>query len=95
MGLKLRILSRWTPKFVVRRELFNVSNQTISALASVLVVHGVGTNTALQAAPVPPTSVEKQRAAMAQTHAQLVDALYGGTVPEGDVHIGGVEKLGE
>ncbi len=75
MGLKLRILSRWTPKFVVRKELSNVSNQTISALASVLAMHGVGTNTALQAAPVPQTSVEKQRAAMAQTHAQLVDAL--------------------
>lgn len=76
MGLKLLVLSWWTPKFVVRKELSNVSTQTIAALASVLARYvPQATDHVVQEKPVPQTSIEGQRAAMAQTHAQLVDAL--------------------
>ncbi len=74
MGLRLRVLSWWTPKFVIRKELSNVSNQTVSALESALAAYGVRADTLIQATP-PQASIEGQRAAMAQTHAQLVEAL--------------------
>lgn len=76
MGLRLLILSRWTPQFVVRRELSNVSNQTISALEALLATYGPQeTDNVAREKPLPQTSIEGQRATMAQTHAQLVDAL--------------------
>ena len=33
--------------------------------------------------------------AFSQKYAKIIDSLYGGAVPEGEVHKGGVEKLGE
>ncbi|MGZ4865472.1 MAG: L-2-amino-thiazoline-4-carboxylic acid hydrolase [Halobacteriota archaeon] len=76
MGLKLLILSWWTPKFVVSKELSNVANQTTSALALVVTAHAPQEidNMALEKS-APQTSVEGQRATMAKIHAQLVDAL--------------------
>jgi len=32
---------------------------------------------------------------VSQKHAKIVDALYSGLIPEGDVHMGGVAKPGE
>ena len=37
-------------------------------------------------------NLKLKRNVAAQRYANVVDALYGGAVPKGDVHIGGVEK---
>jgi long-chain acyl-CoA synthetase len=37
-------------------------------------------------------NLKLKRNVAAQRHAKIVDALYGGAVPEGDVHVGGAEK---
>jgi predicted ArsR family transcriptional regulator len=76
VGLRLLILSWWTPQFIVRKELSNVSNQTISALASLLATYGPEkTDNVAREKPLPQTSIERLRVTMAQTHAKLVDAL--------------------
>jgi hypothetical protein len=73
MGLKLLILSYWTPKSLVRKELTDVSNQTTMALKSLIDKHEsrytVNTETMI------PKSIEQQRSIMAQTHAVLVQRL--------------------
>jgi L-2-amino-thiazoline-4-carboxylic acid hydrolase-like protein len=76
VGLRLLMLSRWTPKFIVRKELSNVSNQTIAALASLLATYvPQKTDNLAREEPLPQTSIEGQRVTMAQTHAKLVEAL--------------------
>jgi len=74
MGLKLRLLSFWTPKYIIRRELAYVSDHTTTAIESLLQNHEtteVPTNPKQQM----PATIEEQRANMAQTHAKLVEAL--------------------
>ena len=74
MGLKLLILGWWTPKYLIRRELTNINDRTITALKTLI------PETARQEATADPPQqssrgIEQQRAAMAQTHAQLVEKL--------------------
>ncbi len=76
MGLKLLLLSWWTPQSVVRKELTNVSNQTISALETLLAPYGAYEIASMtRENPAPQTSIEQLRAVMATTHARLVEAL--------------------
>jgi hypothetical protein len=74
MGLRLIFLSWWTPKYVIRRELANVSDRTNSALQSLLssYVHQESATTQTEQKP---KNVEEQRAIMAKTHTRLVEAL--------------------
>ena len=76
MGLRLRILGWWTPKYIIRKELANLSDQTTTAIESLLAKYAsqelIGTTK--QQVPVP-VSIEQQRANMAQTHAKLVEIL--------------------
>jgi hypothetical protein len=72
MGLRLQLLYWWTPNFVIKRELGNLSDKTIDALQKLLTTH----------APLTPNNqssaskdAKNQRAAMAQTHAKMVEAL--------------------
>ncbi len=73
MGIRLRILAWWTPKYILRRELTKVSNQTTNALKSI-----TKENSALDSAGFTEQtfkSLKVQRAAMAKTHARLVEKL--------------------
>jgi hypothetical protein len=74
LGLRLSLLYWWTPNYVIRRELRNLSEQTTGALTSLLATYG------LQQAPIADKlqtvkSVREQRANMSQAHAKLVAAL--------------------
>jgi hypothetical protein len=74
MGLRLLLLEWWTPKYLIRKELTNLSNQTIEALRSLLTTY------APQELPVTtkqqiPKSIDAQRTMMAKTHAELVETL--------------------
>jgi hypothetical protein len=74
MGLRLLILAQWTPNYIIRRELTNVSQQTTQALKALLATYAPKepVDTADQK---PPTSICEQRARMAQTHAKMVETL--------------------
>ncbi len=74
MGFRLLILNWWRPKYLIRRELANLSNQTTAALQSLVTQYAaskVGTAKEQQYSG----SIGEQRASMAQTHVQLVDTL--------------------
>ncbi len=40
-------------------------------------------------------NLKLKRLVVSQKHAAIIDALYSGAVPEGEVHMGGAEKIGE
>jgi long-chain acyl-CoA synthetase len=40
-------------------------------------------------------NLKLKRAVVYQKNQRIIDSLYTGAVPEGEVHIGGVEKQGE
>ena len=74
MGLRLLILDWWTPKSIIRKELANVSDLTITALQSIVAQYApqeLVANTKQRTS----TSIKEQRADMAQTHVKLVEKL--------------------
>lgn len=75
MGVKLSLLSWWTPKFVISRELDNVEALTIQALKETLRIHAPNTSIKAPQAMVMLESIDEKRAAMAKRHNVLVDAL--------------------
>ena len=74
MGLRLLILDLWTPKYIIRKELANVSEQTTAALESLLAGYTFKelAGTTKQHVQV---DIEQQRANMAKTQAKLVETL--------------------
>jgi hypothetical protein len=72
MGLRLQLLYWWTPNFVIKRELGNLSDRTIDALQRLLTTYTFLTPNNQSLAS---KDVKIQRIAMAQTHAQMVEAL--------------------
>ncbi|HSV49907.1 MAG TPA: L-2-amino-thiazoline-4-carboxylic acid hydrolase [Candidatus Acidoferrales bacterium] len=74
MGLRLQLLYWWTPSYVIQRELRNLSEQTTDALKSLLAVYAPQQKN-LRIQPPESNSVKEQRANMAQTHVEMVEAL--------------------
>jgi hypothetical protein len=74
MRLRLRLLYWWTPNYVIRRELRNLSEQTTGALTSLLDIYAPQHNVIVDKSQNS-RGVKVQRANMAQTHARLVEAL--------------------
>lgn len=75
MNLKLAVLSRWTPKYVIRRELNHISELTNASLISVLRTHAPDAPLKQVDQVRPSRTIEEERAAMARKHTILVDAL--------------------
>lgn len=75
MGLRLSILGWWTPSYIIRRELENISNQTTSALNRLIPKNAVKVVDAANQKQNYPKSIQEQRSVMAQTQAELVAAL--------------------
>jgi hypothetical protein len=74
VGLRLLILDWWTPKYIIRKELANVSDLTITALKSIVAQYApqeLAANSKQQTS----TSIKEQRANMAETHAKLVETI--------------------
>jgi hypothetical protein len=74
VGLRLLILSWWTPKYIIRKELENISDRTTSVLKALISKHGVKQDEITIQEPQP-TNIQEQRTAMAQTQAKLVETL--------------------
>jgi len=75
VGLRLLILCWWTPKYIIRKELENISNRTTTALKALISKYAIEEVDVINQKQQPPTSIQEQRAAMAQTHVKLVETL--------------------
>lgn len=74
MGLRLQLLSWWTPKYVIRRELAYVSDHTTMAIEELL-SKSVCSEIVFDRKQQASVSIEQERAKMAQSHARLVETL--------------------
>jgi hypothetical protein len=68
-------LGWWTPKYVISRELENISNQTTTALEALLSKYAIKEVNVKNEKQQQATSIQQQRATMAQTQSKLVEAL--------------------
>lgn len=75
MGLRLLILSWWTPKYIIRKELENISARTTKALKAVISTCATKQIDLANLKQHPSTNIQEQREAMAQTQAKLVEML--------------------
>ncbi len=75
MGLKLTILSWWTPKWVLSRELDHVSKVTTAALRSLLISYALEKRGGAIEESRQSKTLEQKRADMAKQHAAMVEAL--------------------
>jgi hypothetical protein len=76
MGIRLTLLSWWTPNYIIRREIDRIFKLTANALTSLLESHAPVTFAKIaKETALPPGNVSQKRAAMARTHALLVEAL--------------------
>jgi len=75
MGLKLTILSWWTPKWVISRELDHVSQVTTAALRSLLASYALEKRSGVIDGSQQSKTLEQKRTDMAKQHVALVEAL--------------------
>jgi hypothetical protein len=75
MGLRLRVLCRWTPNWVLSRELDHVSRVTADALKSLIATYAPNNLTQNGNVTHSSKTVEEKRSLMAAEHAMLVEAL--------------------
>jgi hypothetical protein len=88
VGLRLLILNWWTPKYIIRKELENISDKTTRALKALISKYANKTVDAANQNQQPPTNIQEQRAAMAQTQAKLVETLASAIGHEEAVRLG-------
>jgi len=75
MGLRLFILSRWIPKFIIRRELGKISENTTTALKTLVSKYAAQTISFPNQSQQSAKTIQEQRTAMAQTQTKLVEIL--------------------
>lgn len=88
MGLRLSILSLWTPEYIIRRELENISDKTITALKSLVSKYAIKTVDVPNQNHPPPITIRDRRAIMAQTQTSLVESLASAIGHEEAVRLG-------
>jgi hypothetical protein len=75
VGLRLLILSWWTPKYIIRKELENISDRTTTALKALISQNALKEVDVTSQKQTNGPSIQEQRAGMAQTQAELVETL--------------------
>jgi hypothetical protein len=75
VGLRLIILGWWTPNFILRKELENISDKTTCALKALICKYSAKPVDAANPNQQPLRNIQDQRAAMAQTQSKLVETL--------------------
>jgi hypothetical protein len=88
VGLRLLILSWWTPKYIIRKELENISDRTTTALKALIAKDALKEVDVTSQKRTRPPSIQEQRASMAQTQAELVETLEAKIGHEEAVRIG-------
>jgi len=81
-------LGWWTPKYIIRKELENISDLTTTALKALISKHAVGEVDVNYQNHQPQTNIQEQREAMAQTQAKLVETLESAIGHEEAVKLG-------
>ncbi len=87
MGLRLLILNLWTPKYIIRNELENISDKTTAALTA-LISQYVEKISDTPNEKGETKTIEEQRVTMAQTQARLVEILAAAVGHEEAVKLG-------
>jgi hypothetical protein len=76
VGLRLLILSWWTPKYIIRKELENISDKTTRTLKALISKYAIKQVAPVEHKQLPSTTtIQEQRAVMAQTQSRLVETL--------------------
>jgi hypothetical protein len=75
MGLRLLILSWWTPKYIIRRELESISDLTTTALEELVSKYAIEEVDFANQDRLRSLSIPELREAMARNHAKLVETL--------------------
>jgi hypothetical protein len=88
VGLRLLILSWWTPKYIIHRELEDISDKTTTALKTLISKYTAKSFDTTNQNQPPPTSIREQRAAMAQTQTKLVETLAAAIGQEEAIKLG-------
>ena len=88
MGLRLIILSWWTPKYLIRKELESISDKTTTALNALVSKYATKTVDAANQNQQPSSNIQKRRAAMAKTQAKLVETLASAVGHDDAVRLG-------
>ena len=88
MGLRLLILGWWTPKYIIRKELKNISDQTTTALKAVLSKNAIKEINMENQKQQPAINIKQQRIIMAQTQSKLVETLEAALGREETVRLG-------
>jgi hypothetical protein len=86
LGFRLSLLYWWTPNYIIKRELRNVSSQTTKALKTLIASYAPQEVAATDQQF--PTRISEQRAMMAQTHTKLVIVLEAAVGHEKAVALG-------
>jgi len=88
MGVKLLILSWWTPQYLIRKELENISDKTTSTLKTLIHEQAKEETEVTDSRAQHSTSIQEQRAIMAQTHVKMVETLENALGYENAVKLG-------
>jgi hypothetical protein len=88
MGLRLLILGWWTPKYIIRKELKNISDQTTTALKALLSKNTIKEFNIENQKQQPAKSIKQQRTVMAQTQSKLVETIEAAIGREETVRLG-------
>ena len=88
MGLRLILLSWWTPKYLIRKELENISDKTTTALKALISKYATKTVDSANQNQQPSTNIQERRATMAQNQAKLVETLESAIGHEEAVRLG-------
>ena len=88
MGLRLLILSWWTPKYIIRKELTDISDKTTGALKGLISKYTDRLVDEASQNQHSSNNIQEQRAAMAQTQAKLVVTLASAIGHEEAVKLG-------
>jgi hypothetical protein len=75
MGIRLELMARWTPNYLLCRELEKVSAATTNALQELVKKYAPLTKTDSIGEREPAKTLQEKRTAMARKHTALVDAL--------------------
>ena len=89
MGLKLKILSYWTPNFVINKMLEKVRIQTTAAFEKLLAVNSpqILNNKGSEETAIS-RGIDQKRAVVAKQHVKMVDALVAAVGREKAVNLG-------
>lgn len=89
MGIRLTLLSYWTPSYIIGKELDRMFNHTTNSLKLLLQVHAPSEYVKFaNETELPKGNIKQKRTAMAKSHALLVEALSNAVGEDRAINLG-------